>query len=46
MTAAEAKYETNIAPVIIGIDLASGEDETVIAPTPKPKATKRSRARK
>ena len=46
MTEAEAKYETNLQPVVTGIDLANGTDETVVAPVTKPKANKRSRKSK
>ena len=31
LTSTQAKYES-VEPVIIGVDLAKGEDETVVAP--------------
>ncbi len=41
LTEAQAKYE-NVSPLTIGVDLASGPDETVVAEVkPEPKKTSR-----
>ena len=40
LTATQAKYE-NVSPIEIGIDLAKGEDETVVTKAPAKRSTRK-----